>query len=148
MYRNARRWTSRSLLVDSLIPGWLTVGGKGKPRKPAEKHEDSAQLAASVQTADGNKYGTLVDNPHNNAALNEHDSEHRVSVIEDPDSLANITRVSPPLPDAFATSREAGAKRSYCRVRVARPHAWFCRFPAERERNCIRGSIDPLSHLR
>ncbi|MGO6718323.1 N,N-dimethylformamidase beta subunit family domain-containing protein, partial [Rhizobium ruizarguesonis] len=110
MYRNARRWTSRSLLVDSLIPAWLTVGGKGRPRKPAERHEDSAQLAASVQTADGNKYGALVDNPHNNAALNEHDSEHRVSVIDDPDDRANITRVSPPLPDAFATSRESRAR--------------------------------------
>ncbi|TBC53182.1 DUF4082 domain-containing protein, partial (plasmid) [Rhizobium ruizarguesonis] len=122
MYRNARRWTSRSLLVDSLIPGWLTVGGKGKPRKPAEKHEDSAQLAASVQTADGNKYGTLVDNPHNNAALNEHDSEHRVSVIEDPDSLANITRVSPPLPDAFATSREAGGRSGHTAASVLPAH--------------------------
>ncbi|TBB15457.1 DUF4082 domain-containing protein (plasmid) [Rhizobium ruizarguesonis] len=122
MYRNARRWTSRSLLVDSLIPGWLTVGGKGKPRKPAEKHEDSAQLAASVQTADGNKYGTLVDNPHNNAALNEHDSEHRVSVIEDPDGLANITRVSPPLPDAFATSREAGGRSGHTAASVLPAH--------------------------
>lgn len=28
MYRNARRWTSRPLLVDSLVPRWLTVGGK------------------------------------------------------------------------------------------------------------------------
>ncbi|MGO6726631.1 DUF4082 domain-containing protein [Rhizobium ruizarguesonis] len=110
MYRNARRWTSRSLLVDSLIPAWLTVGGKGKPRKPAERHEDGAQLAASVQTADGNKYGALVDNPHNNAALNEHDSEHGVSVIDDPDGRANITRVSPPLPDAFATNREMGLR--------------------------------------
>ncbi|NKL29845.1 DUF4082 domain-containing protein [Rhizobium leguminosarum bv. viciae] len=122
MYRNARRWTSRSLLVDSLIPGWLTVGGKGRPRKPAEKHEDSAQLAASVQTADGNKYGTLVDNPHNNAALNEHDSEHRVSVIEDPDGLANITRVSPPLPDAFATSREAGGRSGHTAASVLPAH--------------------------
>ncbi|MGO7683612.1 DUF4082 domain-containing protein [Rhizobium ruizarguesonis] len=110
MYRNARRWTSRSLLVDSLIPAWLTVGGKGRPRKPAERHEDSAQLAASVQTADGNKNGALVDNPHNNAALNEHDSEQRVSVIDDPDGRANITRVSPPLPDAFATNREIGVR--------------------------------------
>ncbi|MGR9404127.1 DUF4082 domain-containing protein (plasmid) [Rhizobium leguminosarum] len=106
MYRNARRWTSRSLLVDSLIPAWLTVGGKGRPRKPAERHEDSAQLAASVQTADGIKYGTLVDNPPNNAALNEHDAEHRVGVIDDPDPRANITRAPPPLPDAFATNRE------------------------------------------
>ncbi|NKK43973.1 DUF4082 domain-containing protein [Rhizobium leguminosarum] len=105
MYRNARRWTSRSLLVDSLIPAWLTVGGKGRPRKPAERHEDSAQLAASVQTADGIKYGTLVDNPPNNAALNEHDAEHRVGVIDDPDPRADITRAPPPLPDAFATNR-------------------------------------------
>ncbi|MGO8048428.1 hypothetical protein ACC713_37170, partial [Rhizobium johnstonii] len=66
--------TSRSLLLDSLVPRWLTVGGKGRPRKPADKREDSAQLATSVQTADGNKHdGTLVDNTYNNAALNEHD---------------------------------------------------------------------------
>ncbi|MBY5370092.1 N,N-dimethylformamidase beta subunit family domain-containing protein, partial [Rhizobium leguminosarum] len=110
MYRNARRWISRSLLVDSLIPAWLTVGGKGRPRKPAERHEDSAQLAASVQTADGNKYGSLVDNPYNNAALNEHDSQHRVNVIDDPDGRANITRESPPLPDAVATNREMGVR--------------------------------------
>ncbi|MGR9080364.1 DUF4082 domain-containing protein [Rhizobium leguminosarum] len=111
MYRNARRWTSRSLLVDSLIPGWLTIGGKGRPRKPAERHEDSAQLAASVQTADGNKYGTLVDNPPNKAALNEHDAEHRVGVIGKPDARADITRVSLPLPYASATNRETGVRR-------------------------------------
>ncbi|NKJ81048.1 DUF4082 domain-containing protein [Rhizobium leguminosarum] len=111
MYRNARRWTSRSLLVDSLIPGWLTIGGKGRPRKPAERHEDSAQLAASVQTADGNKYGTLVDNPPNKAALNEHDAEHRVGVIGEPDARADITRVSLHLPDASATNRETGVRR-------------------------------------
>ncbi|MBY5361525.1 DUF4082 domain-containing protein [Rhizobium leguminosarum] len=112
MYRNARRWTSHSLLVDSLIPAWLTIGGKGRPRKPAERHEDSAQLAASVQTADGNKYSSLVDNSHNSAALNEHDSEHRVSVIDDPDGRANITREPPPLLDALATNRQAGGGRS------------------------------------
>ncbi|CAN7740190.1 DUF4082 domain-containing protein [Rhizobium leguminosarum] len=110
MYRNARRWTSHSLLVDSLIPAWLTIGGKERPRKPAERHEDSAQLAASVQTADGSKYGSLVDNSHNNAELNEHDSEHRVSVIDDPDGRANITRESPPLLDALATNRQAGVR--------------------------------------
>jgi VCBS repeat-containing protein len=97
--------------VDSLIPGWLTIGGKGRPRKPAERHEDSAQLAASVQTADGNKYGTLVDNPPNKAALNEHDAEHRVGVIGEPDARADITRVSLHLPDASATNRETGVRR-------------------------------------
>ncbi|TAX84708.1 adhesin, partial [Rhizobium leguminosarum] len=110
MYRNARRWTSRSLLVDSLVSRWLTAGGEPRPRKPGERREDSAQLAASVQTADGNKYGTLADNPHNNAALDEHDAEHRVSVIGDPDGRADITRVSPPLPDAFTTISEMGIR--------------------------------------
>lgn len=111
MYRNARRWTSRSLLVDSLLPGWLTFGGKGRPRKPTERHEDSAQLAASVQTADGNKYGTLADNPYNNATLDEHDAEHGVSVISDADGgAADITRVSPPLPDPSTTISEMGVR--------------------------------------
>ncbi|MBA1343870.1 hypothetical protein [Rhizobium sp. WYCCWR 11146] len=35
MYRNARQWTSRSLLVDSLVPRWLTVGGKGRQSSAA-----------------------------------------------------------------------------------------------------------------
>ncbi|NKK02891.1 DUF4082 domain-containing protein [Rhizobium leguminosarum bv. viciae] len=122
MYRNARRWTSRSLLVDSLIPAWLTVGGKGRPRKPAERHEDSAQLAASVQTADGIKYGTLVDNPPNNAALNEHDAEHRVGVIDDPDPRADITRAPPPLPDAFATNRETRGRSGETAASVLPAH--------------------------
>ncbi|MGR9453506.1 DUF4082 domain-containing protein [Rhizobium leguminosarum] len=122
MYRNARRWTSRSLLVDSLIPAWLTVGGKGRPRKPAERHEDSAQLAASVQTADGIKYGTLVDNPPNNAALNEHDAEHRVGVIDDPDPRADITRAPPPLPDAFATNRETRGRSGETAASVLLAH--------------------------
>ncbi|MBY5455909.1 DUF4082 domain-containing protein, partial [Rhizobium leguminosarum] len=122
MYRNARRWTSRSLLVDSLIPAWLTVGGKGRPRKPAEKHEDSAQLADSVQTADGIKYGTLVDNPPNNAALDERDAEHRVGVIDDPDPRADITRAPPPLPDAFATNRETRGRSGETAASVLPAH--------------------------
>ncbi|MBY3213843.1 DUF4082 domain-containing protein, partial [Rhizobium laguerreae] len=114
MYRNARRWTSRSLLLDSLVPRWLTVGGKGRPRKPADKREDSAQLATSVQTADGNKHdGTLVDNPHNNAALNEHDVGQSAGVIGDADSGVDISHPAPSLPalpDAFAANRETGVQ--------------------------------------
>lgn len=110
MYRNARRWTSRSLLVDSLVSRWLTAGGEPRPRKPGERREDSAQLAASVQTTDGNKNGTLVDNPHNNAALNEHDAEHRVGVIGEPDPRADIARAPQHMPDAFATNRETGCE--------------------------------------
>lgn len=122
MYRNARRWTSRSLLLDSLIPGWLTIGGKGRQRKPDEMHEDSAQLAASVQIADGFKYGTLVDNPDKNGALIERDSEHRVSVIDDPDGRANITRESPPLLEALATSRQAGRRNDDTAASVLPAH--------------------------
>ncbi|MBY5818582.1 DUF4082 domain-containing protein, partial [Rhizobium leguminosarum] len=111
MYRNARRWTSRSLLLDSLVPRWLTVGGKERPRKPADKSEDSAQLATSVQTADGNKHdGTLVDNPDNTAALNEHDVEQRAGVIGDQDGRADSNHPAPPLPDAFAANRETGVR--------------------------------------
>ncbi|MBY5522827.1 DUF4082 domain-containing protein, partial [Rhizobium leguminosarum] len=114
MYRNARRWTSRSLLLDSLVPRWLTVGGKGRPRKPADKREHSAQLATSVQTADGNKHdGTLVDNPHNNAALNEHDVGQSAGVIGDADSGVDISHPAPSLPalpDAFAANRETGVQ--------------------------------------
>ncbi|MBX4862009.1 DUF4082 domain-containing protein, partial [Rhizobium bangladeshense] len=111
MYRNARRWTSRSLLLDSLVPRWLTVGGKGKPRTPADKREDSAQLATSVQTADGNKhYGTLVDNPENNAALNEHDVGQSAGVIGDAHGRAHINHPAPSSPDAFAANRETGIR--------------------------------------
>ncbi|MCA2410341.1 N,N-dimethylformamidase beta subunit family domain-containing protein [Rhizobium leguminosarum] len=111
MYRNARRWTSRSLLLDSLVPRWLTVGGKERPRKPADKREDSAQLATSVQTADGNKHdGTLVDNPYNNAALNEHDVGQSGGVMGDADGGADSNHPAPPLPDAFAANRETGVR--------------------------------------
>ncbi|MBY2919518.1 DUF4082 domain-containing protein, partial [Rhizobium leguminosarum] len=114
MYRNARRWTSRSLLLDSLVPRWLTVGGKGRPGKPADKRGDSAQLATSVQTADGNKHdGTLVDNPDSNAALNEHDVGPGGGVIGDADGGVDINHLAlplPALPDAFAANRETGVR--------------------------------------
>ncbi|MBY2994658.1 DUF4082 domain-containing protein, partial [Rhizobium leguminosarum] len=114
MYRNARRWTSRSLLLDSLVPRWLTVGGKGRPGKPADKREDSAQLATSVQTADGNKHdGTLVDNPYNNAALNEHDVGPSGGVIGDAEGGVDINHLAlplPALPDAFTANRETGVR--------------------------------------
>ncbi|MFF0924102.1 DUF4082 domain-containing protein [Rhizobium leguminosarum] len=114
MYRNARRWTSRSLLLDSLVPRWLTVGGKGRPGKPADKREDSAQLATSVQTADGNKHdGTLVDNPYNNAALNEHDVGPSGGVIGDAEGGVDINHLAlplPALPHAFTANRETGVR--------------------------------------
>ncbi|MBX5235033.1 DUF4082 domain-containing protein [Rhizobium sp. NLR4a] len=101
MYRNARRWTSRSLLLDSLVPRWFTVGGKERPRKPAEKHRDSAQLAALVQTADGHKQGTLVDDPYKDAALNEH---HGQKAHVNGDSDKNVDER--PLTDTIATPSE------------------------------------------
>ncbi|NKM25162.1 N,N-dimethylformamidase beta subunit family domain-containing protein [Rhizobium laguerreae] len=114
MYRNARRWTSRSLLLDSLVPRWLTVGGKERPRKPADKREDSAQLATTVQTADGNKHdGTLVDNPYSNAALNEHDIGQRAGLIGDTDGRADSNHPAPllpALPNAFAANRQTGGR--------------------------------------
>ncbi|PDS97366.1 adhesin, partial [Rhizobium sp. S9] len=106
MYRNARRWISHSLLVDSLVPQWLTVGGKERSRKPAEKHKDSAQLAASVQTVDGHKQGTLVDGPYKDAALNEHDGGPRAQVNDD----AVNSLEERPLPDTFATPGEKGIR--------------------------------------
>ncbi|ARO29436.1 cadherin-like/VCBS repeat-containing protein [Rhizobium sp. NXC14] len=106
MYRNARRWISHSLLVDSLVPRWLTVGGKERSRKPAEKHKDSAQLAASVQTAEGHKQGILVDDPYKDAALNEHDGGQRERVNGD----AVNSLEERPLPDTFATPGEMGIR--------------------------------------
>jgi len=111
MYRNARRWTSRSLLLDSLVPRWLTVGGKERPRKPAGKQGDDAQLAAGVQTADGNKQAPLVGDPHKDAALNKHDVGQIAGVDGDSDGRADDGVVAPPLPDAFTVNREIG-KRS------------------------------------
>ncbi|WP_143535324.1 DUF4082 domain-containing protein, partial [Rhizobium sp. N122] len=108
MYRNARRWTSRSLLMDSLIPRWLTVGGKERPRKPAEKHADSAQLAAAAQTVDGSKQGTLVDDPHKDAALNQHDAGQGAN--GEADGRADDSLAVPPLPDAFTINGEIGER--------------------------------------
>ncbi|OWV72635.1 adhesin [Rhizobium sp. R339] len=109
MYRNARRWTSRSLLMDSLVPRWLTVGGKERPRKPG-KHGDSAQLAAAAQTVDGSKPGTLVDDPHEDAALNEHDTRQSADVNGEAVSRADDSPAAPPLPDAFTINREIGER--------------------------------------
>ncbi|PDT17902.1 adhesin, partial [Rhizobium sp. J15] len=110
MYRNARRWTSRSLLMDSLVPRWLTVGGKERPRKPGGKHGDSAQLAAAAQTVDGSKPGTLVNDPHEDAALNEHDARQSAGVNDDAVSRAGDGPAAPPLPDAFTINREIGER--------------------------------------
>ncbi|ANL88510.1 DUF4082 domain-containing protein [Rhizobium phaseoli] len=109
MNRNARRWTSRSLLVDSLFPRWFAAGDTARPRKPVERHADSAQLAVSAQTADGKKLdGKLADDPNNNQAFAERDAEHRTGVIADPDVQDSITRPLPPLFDPFAADRETG----------------------------------------
>ncbi|RUL99617.1 DUF4082 domain-containing protein [Rhizobium chutanense] len=122
MYRNARRWTARSLLVDSLVPQWLTIGGKERPRKPAEKHGDSAQLAAAVPTADGNKQGTLVDDSDKDAVLNEHDVGQGTDGNGDTDGRADDSTATPLLPDAFTTNRELGARNGHITASVASGH--------------------------
>ncbi|MFS8148264.1 N,N-dimethylformamidase beta subunit family domain-containing protein, partial [Rhizobium sp. BR 249] len=105
MYRNARRWNARSLLMDSLFPRWLTVGGKAKPRKPADKRWDSAQLAASVHTTDGSKHdAVLAGDPYSSAALDE------VRQGEDVIGDADITGAEPLVPDTLATHRETGVR--------------------------------------
>ncbi|WP_184327604.1 N,N-dimethylformamidase beta subunit family domain-containing protein, partial [Rhizobium sp. BK529] len=105
MYRNAYRWASRPILMDSWVPRWLAVGGEARSRKTADKQEDSAQVATPVQTADAKKHGTPVDSSHNNSALNGHDLEQRVEVIGDTDDRDNINHVA--LPDAFAVAHGA-----------------------------------------
>ncbi|MBX4996363.1 DUF4082 domain-containing protein [Rhizobium binae] len=112
MNRNARRWTSRSLLVDSLFPRWFAAGETVRPRKPAERHSDSAQLAASAQNAGGTKLdGKLVDGSNHNPAFAEREPEHRTGLIADPDVQDSITHPLPPLPDPFAADREAGDRQ-------------------------------------
>ncbi|RDJ03369.1 adhesin [Rhizobium phaseoli] len=112
MNRNARRWTSRSLLMDSLFPRWFAAGETVRPRKPAEKHADSAQLAASAHTADKNKLdGKLVDDPNSNPAFAEHEAEHRTGVIADPDVQDSITHQLPPLSDPLAADRETADRQ-------------------------------------
>ncbi|ARM15679.1 cadherin-like/VCBS repeat-containing protein (plasmid) [Rhizobium phaseoli Brasil 5] len=109
MNRNARRWTSRSLLVDSLFPRWFAAGETVRPRKPAERHADSGQLAASAHTAGENKHdGKLVDDPNSNPAFAEHDAEHRRGVIAEQDGQDSITHPLQPLFDAFAADRKRG----------------------------------------
>ncbi len=108
MYRNARRWASRSLLVDSWVPRWLTVGGKARPRQTADRREDDAQLATSVQTSDGNKHGALVDSPDNNSALKRRDVEETVGAFGAVDGRVNINHAPPSLPDTFARLHGAG----------------------------------------
>ncbi|MEB3044870.1 DUF4082 domain-containing protein [Rhizobium mulingense] len=112
MNRNARRWTSRSLLVDSLFPRWFAAGETVTPRKPAERHADSAQLAASAHTAGGPKLdGKLVDDSNNNPAFAQREAEHRTGVIADPDVQDSITHPLPPLSDPFAADRETGDRK-------------------------------------
>ncbi|MDR9774797.1 DUF4082 domain-containing protein [Rhizobium hidalgonense] len=124
MYRNARRWTSRSLLVDALVPRWFTVGGseRGKPHKPADWHGDSAQLAASVQTATGNNQGALVDDPHKNATLNERDVGQKDDVNGDANGRIDNRLVALPLPDAFTINREIGERSGYLAVSASSAH--------------------------
>lgn len=50
MYRNARRWTSRPLLVDSLVPRWLTVGGKGRQSSAAARGNGVYAYGGSATT--------------------------------------------------------------------------------------------------
>jgi VCBS repeat-containing protein len=55
MFRNAGRWTSRSLLMDSWVPTWLAIGANTRPRKKADKVTDTAQLASSVKIPDASE---------------------------------------------------------------------------------------------
>ncbi|MBB3351436.1 VCBS repeat-containing protein [Rhizobium sp. BK049] len=88
------------------MPRWLTVGGKERPRKPAEKSKDRAQLAASAQTADGHKQGALVDDPYTDAALNEHDGGQKAHVNGEADNRLEERS----LPDTFAKPGEMGSR--------------------------------------
>ncbi len=108
MQRKARRWASRSLLVDSWVPRWLTVGGRGRPRKTSDTREDSVQLATSVQTADGNKYRAFVVDPVNGSTLNEQDIGQGAGVIGGTDGQVNIT--PPTLAQTFATIGGMGVR--------------------------------------
>ncbi|WP_310390326.1 N,N-dimethylformamidase beta subunit family domain-containing protein, partial [Rhizobium sp. 1399] len=108
MYRNARRWASRSLMMDSWVPRWLAASGKARPRKGADRPEDSAQLATSAQTAGGSKGGALVGSPDNNFVLSGHDDEPRAETVGEADGRGDIDQVSPSLADAFAAARETG----------------------------------------
>ncbi|WP_307147285.1 N,N-dimethylformamidase beta subunit family domain-containing protein, partial [Rhizobium tibeticum] len=103
MYRKARRWASRSILLDSLFPRWLAAGGKVRPRNTSYRREESSQLASSVQTTDANKSGAVVNSPVSNSALNEYDSGQRGDLVCDAD--VNIDNVLPSLTDTFATIR-------------------------------------------
>ena len=142
MYRNARRWAPRSLLVDSWVPQWLTVGGKVRSRKTADRHEDNAQLATSVQTAGGNKHGALVDNPDSSSALNGHEVERRVEATGDADGQGNIDRA--PSPDAFVTARAPGIRSGDSAASVLSAHMpSFAPF----ERGANGGTFGPASSL-
>ncbi|MFC5757550.1 N,N-dimethylformamidase beta subunit family domain-containing protein, partial [Rhizobium sp. GCM10022189] len=111
MYRNARRWASRSLMVDSWAPRWLTVGGKTRPRKNADRPEDSAQLATSAQAAGAGLGSVFVANPDNNPASGGNGSEARAEAVGEADGRGNIDRASPSLPAALEAARRA-AERS------------------------------------
>ena len=110
MYRNARRWASRSLLLDSWAPRWLGVGGKAKHGKNAERPEDSAQLATSVQTTGETTGSTLVGSPDDSSALSGHDKEARADAIGEADLQSDLDPVSPSLAEAFAAARETGVR--------------------------------------
>ena len=122
MYRNARRWASRSLLLDSWAPRWLGVGGKAKPRKNAERPEDSAQLATSVQTTGETTGNTLVSSPDDSSALGGHDKESRVDAIGEADLQSDLDPVSPSLAEAFAAARETGVRSGGLAASVLSAH--------------------------
>ena len=106
MYRNAYRWASRSFLMDSWIPRWLADGGEPTWRKTVERHDDGAQLAASLQPTAKKNHSAPVDSPDNHSALSEQDAEQRGGLIDDTDDQGNVNHVS--LPDAFAGARTNG----------------------------------------
>ncbi len=102
MYRNAGRWTSRSLLMDSWVPTWLAIGANARPRKKAEKDAYSAQLASSVKIPDLNKQDAPLASQDGNALPEEERHVERGS-----DVVADIGHAPLPPQQTLAALREA-----------------------------------------
>ena len=100
MHLKARRWASRSVLLDSLTPRWLTGGRKAKPRNTGNG-QDSSQLALGAQTTDATKYGAAVDSPINVTALNEGGNVQTETAC-DAHGLVNNVHVLPSLTDSLS----------------------------------------------
>ncbi|MBW9052600.1 DUF4082 domain-containing protein [Rhizobium mesosinicum] len=144
MYRNARRWAPRSLMVDSWAPRWWSVGGKAKPRKNTNQLEDSAQLATSAQTSVEGRGSALADSPESNPVLSGHDNEPGADAVAEADGPGDIDQVSPSLADAFAAARESGVRSGESDASVLSAHnPVFAPF----ERNASGAALGPASPL-